>query len=444
MKNRGYLYVKALSDLGSRMDMIAFGALILAKTGSAVWLSALLGVQVLGGLLSGFASGAAADRFDRKRLMIASDWIRGALVLLLIPFPQPELILLVRFLAGFSASFFEVSYNAEIPQIYGRRDLLSVNATISRLGAISMVLGFLAGGLLQDRIGYEAVLALDAASFFISAIFLLRMKWERELPETSAAASASISTPTSTTTSTAASTSSPTSTASTAASDRFRFSLAGALRAQADDLREVASHLRSRLGLSVVFVIFLMDAFGSASHNLGIPLLADSLAPDRQAFYYGLIWSVWGAGNIFATYALPKLRLGGRPLGLLYLAAAPLMSLGFIGIFAAERVIPILLAALLTGIFDGVAITALMTLLQQTDNRIRGRLFGVFTVLSKLGFGLGFIAAPLALARMPLPAMVLLFHGTVIISAVLGIFLYRRSKRTDEFKDANSRPTVEA
>ncbi|MEK0316863.1 MFS transporter [Cohnella sp. 56] len=408
MRNRGYLYVKALSDLGSRMDMIAFGALIFASTGSAAWLSALLGVHVLGGLLSGFASGAAADRYDRRRLMIASDWARGILILLLIPFPKPEMILLVRFLTGFSASFFEVSYNAEIPQIYGSRSLISVNAAISRLGAVSMVVGFLGGGLLQDRLGYESVLALDAASYFISAVFLLRMKWDRDSPDRSARIGLS------------------------------RWSAAAALRAQFDDLKVVGAHLRLRIGLLIVFVVFLMDAFGSASHNLGIPLLADSLAHDRQALYYGLIWSVWGAGNVLATLALPKLRLGPGGLRRLYLAAAPLMSLGFIAIFAAQGVAWILVAALVTGVCDGLAVTALMTLLQQTDNRIRGRLFGVFTVLSKLGFGLGFIAAPLALAHMPLLTMVLVFHGTVILAAAAGLALYSRTR--DRHADTAAEP----
>jgi hypothetical protein len=193
-------------------------------------------------------------------------------------------------------------------------------------------------------------------------------------------------------------------------------SFAASLKHQWLDIKEVSAYLGTRISLLIVFSLYLMDTFGAGSHNLGAPLLAAVLDPDRQAFYYGLIWSVWGAGNVITTYILPKVKWFDRNLGLVYLLSTPFMSLGFIAMFATEQWHWVLSAAFVTGLFDAVAMTAVMTLFQQTENHIRGRIFGVSTVLNKLGFGIGFIAAPLALQQLSLFHMVALFHGIVIVS----------------------------
>ena len=405
MKNKRYLYVKALSDLGSRMDSIVLGVLIYAATQSVGWLSASMAAGVVGGLLSGLVSGVVADRFDRRRIMIVTDWLRFGLILLLIPFPQPEMILLVRFLMGAAGSFFEVGYNAEVPQIYGDRNLLAVNAMIARLSAISTVAGFLAGGLLQDRIGYESVLVIDAASFLISALVLQRMKWNHAV---------------------AASDTAETAPPAATMAGSFR----RALRQQWADLREVAAFLRTQAALLIVFMVFLADTFGSASHNLGAPLLAEALDPNRQALFYGLIWSTWGAGNVLTTVAMPKIAWFRHNLGRVYLLATPLMSLGFIALFATERPGLVLSASFITGVVDAVGMTTFATIFQQTDNRIRGRIFGVSTVLNRFGFGIGFVVAPLVMAKLNLFQMVAALHGFVIAVALIGLALYR-SKQTE-------------
>ncbi|CAM2843409.1 MFS transporter [Paenibacillus sediminis] len=399
MNNKIYLYVKALSDLGSRMDMIVLGALIYSATQSVAWLSASLAIGVLGGMLSSLISGVVADRFDRKKIMIVSDILRCGLILVLIFFPQPEMILMVRFLMGFFGSFFEVSYSAEIPLIYGERNLLAINSLISRIGAVCMVFGFLGGGLIQDSLGYEAVLALDSFSFLVSAYVLMKMKWTSSKPSGSVQAEAQ------------------------GLSSQNHF------RKQLDDLKEVKAYLWAQPALLIVFMVYLLDTFGSGSHNLGIPLLAENINPDRQALFYGLIWSVWGAGNVLSTYAMPKIAWFRKNLYNVYLYATPFMSLGFMAIFMTDQLLWVLPAAFITGIFDACSVTTATTIFQQSDNRIRGRVFGVSTFLNRLGFGVGFIVAPLVYKHLSLFQMVASLHTVVILAALAGIILYRVDSR---------------
>jgi MFS family permease len=86
MNTRIYLYVKAFSDLGSRMDMIVLNAMMYIMTESVVWLSASMAITVLGGMISSLFSGILADQWDRRKMMIFSDILRAAAILLLIPF----------------------------------------------------------------------------------------------------------------------------------------------------------------------------------------------------------------------------------------------------------------------------------------------------------------------------------------------------------------------
>src|SRR5689334_7731883 len=113
MNRKIYLYVKAFSDLGTFMDLIAINVLIYAATGSSTWLAATMAFRTLGGVLSSLLSGVLADRFDRRKIMIYTDLFRAVIILSLLAFPNPIMIVTVCFLVGLTSSFFAVSFSAE-------------------------------------------------------------------------------------------------------------------------------------------------------------------------------------------------------------------------------------------------------------------------------------------------------------------------------------------
>ncbi|UJF31719.1 MFS transporter [Paenibacillus hexagrammi] len=395
MKLQVYLYVKAFSDFGTRMDMIAINAMIYIKTGSVFWLSASMICTMIGGILASSASGMAADRLSRKQIMIVSDVLRGLLILLIIPFPDPMFILIVRFASGFVSSFFQVSYTAEIPQIYGSSNVLNINAMISRLSSISMVAGFLVGGLFYEFFGYETVLIVDAISFLVSGIILYKLKWESE-------------------------------------SFTVHKQMGGFFRQVAGDFYEVTRYFRLYPYVLLVFLVYFVDTFGSASHNLGFPLLAESIDAKKQAMLYGTMWSIWGAGNVLMTYFLPKIKLVQVDLYRAYLISTLFMSLGFVCIFWTTTLPIVLVCAFLTGIADACAMTLQSTIIQQCDNQIRGRIAGVSSLLNSFGFGCGFIAASLLLNSLALRSMVWLMHGFVLTAGAvtLGVYIWMSRKNT--------------
>lgn len=397
MNRKIFLYVKAFSDLGTFMDLIAINVLMYIATGSAGWLAATMAFRTLGGVLSSLFSGVLADRFDRRKIMIWTDIFRAVIILSLIPFPNPIMILIVCFLIGLTSSFFAVSYSAEIPQIFGQDKILETNALISRLTSISLVFGFIGAGVITDFLGYQVTLIIDAATYLLSAVVLVKMKWESSV-------SVKIN----------------------VISNGVKEKLIEIGR----DLKEVFSFIMLAPMLLLVNIVFLVGAFAGASHNLGIPLLAESINLNKQSLFYGLIWGVWGIGSVLATILLPRFRfLQGNHLYKTYFISAILMSTGFITFLSNINVEIVLTFAFLTGIFDACFTTLHATILQKTDNHIRGRIFGIGMLLKSLGFALGFIVAPILLESLSLAKMVWIFHGSLIITSFLVLVISRTNRK---------------
>ncbi|WP_322448152.1 MFS transporter [Robertmurraya mangrovi] len=398
MNRKIFLYVKALSDFGMFMDLIVLNVLIYASTGSTAWLAATMAARTIGGVVSSLFSGIIADRFNRRKIMIISDIVRALIIIVLIPFPNPTMIIIVSFLIGFVNSSFAVSFSAEIPQIFGQKKILETNSIISRLTSISLVTGFIASGIITEFLGYKMTLLIDAFTYILSAVVLIKLKWETQSNGT----------------------------------QLLTEGMKAKLVSVWTDIKEVNKYLLLAPMLMAVNIVFLIGAFAGSSHNLGIPLLAEALNPDRQSYFYGMIWGVWGVGSVIATYFLPKLKwLRDEKVYYACFISAMLMSTGFIVFLSSMNLWIIFAFAIFTGIFDASFTTLHATLLQKSDNYIRGRIFGVGMLLKSLGFAGGFVIAPMLLEVMTMPQLVWLLHGSLITSTIaITVIVYSRRART--------------
>ncbi|WP_096154979.1 MULTISPECIES: MFS transporter [Bacillus] len=398
MNKKVFLYSKALSDFGSFMDLLVLNVLVLVATGSPVWLAATMAARTIGGVVGSLMSGIVADRYNRRKVMIVTDFLRAGIILLLIPFHDPIMILIASFSIGLISSFFMVSFSSEIPQIFGQNKIIETNSLISRLTSISLVLGFIGAGVISELLGYKLTLAIDAATYAISGVVLMMMKWDTQTTTNTVNAAKGV---------------------------------VEKIHSVFVDMKEVYKYLKVAPMLFMVNIVFLIGAFAGSSHNLGIPLLAESLNEERQTFYYGMIWGVWGIGSVLATYTLPKLTIvrDDRIFFVCFISAI-LMSVGFISFLSTTIIAIVFIFAFITGVFDASFTTLHTSILQKADNHIRGRVFAVGMLLKSLGFASGFIVAPIVLKELTMPQMVWIFHGT-LISVTLVIFLisYRWNKQ---------------
>lgn len=128
-------------------------------------------------LLFGLVGGVVADRWDRKQLMIASDVLRGLIVLAVL-LVRSIADLWILYLAAASLTlvgvFFYPARNAAIPSIVPHGLLLAANSLIQGSYIVALIVGPVIAGLLVESWAPAAIL-FDSVSFFISAIFIAVM-----------------------------------------------------------------------------------------------------------------------------------------------------------------------------------------------------------------------------------------------------------------------------
>ncbi len=162
-----------LSQIGDQALLIASLHLIsqLSNSVSALLIPALS--LVLPQALFGLVGGVVADRWNRRHLMIASDVLRGIIVLSLIAVPLTQhlgLLYLAVALMALVSVFFYPARNALIPNIVPVADLWGANALIQGSMVLALVIGPALAGMVIGLWGVNFAFVFDALTFFISAL----------------------------------------------------------------------------------------------------------------------------------------------------------------------------------------------------------------------------------------------------------------------------------
>jgi MFS family permease len=170
---RAMFVSQALSLLGDQMARLAIALLVYERTGSAFAASATYGCSFLSWLVGGPILSALADRHRRRRIMVVSDVARGLLVaLLLVPHPPLWLVFTVLLAVGLLAPPFESARSAILPDIVSGEAYATANTLINTTIQAAQVGGFFLGGVLVALVSPRGALAIDVATFALSAIVL--------------------------------------------------------------------------------------------------------------------------------------------------------------------------------------------------------------------------------------------------------------------------------
>lgn len=176
-----FWFGQTVSNLGSSFTRFALPLLVFKLTGSALNLGVATAAQFIPYLLFGLVIGAAVDRVDRKRIMIATD-IARALVIAAIPSLAAVgaltvwWIYVLSFVSSTLTIFFDSGEFAAIPSLVKRDDLVKGNGRIQASYSAAMVVGPFLAGLLLSVMSISAILVFDAISFVVSAISLSLIK----------------------------------------------------------------------------------------------------------------------------------------------------------------------------------------------------------------------------------------------------------------------------
>ena len=173
-------FAQITSLFGDWFNIIASATLLAQLTGAGAALGALFAIRMLGSFFASPLAGVLADRYNRKRILIATDLLRGVVVLGLLLVREPGhvwlLFVLTAVQVGISGVFFPVRVSM-LPEVASRRLLGAANALSSATWSTMLAIGAAAGGLFAGVFGISAAFILDAATYGLSALLLARMPY---------------------------------------------------------------------------------------------------------------------------------------------------------------------------------------------------------------------------------------------------------------------------
>jgi DHA3 family macrolide efflux protein-like MFS transporter len=179
LKDRDFLALflsQLVSKIGDNFAVIAALVLINELAVRTGW--AMVGIVAAMTIpqLFALASGVFVDRFSRKMVMIVSDLLRAAVILLALLVHEPGqlyvLYLAAFLLMGLSALYIPAR-NASIPNMVPEEHLLTANALIQSTELVSLIVGALLATLTISLTSTSTAFAVDSITFVVSALFLV-------------------------------------------------------------------------------------------------------------------------------------------------------------------------------------------------------------------------------------------------------------------------------
>lgn len=357
---------QVLSAMGDFFYAIAVLWIAVRVAGSAAGLvaAAETGASFAFGLLGG----VYADRWDRRRTMVAVDLLRGVAVLTL-PFLARAgavhlwYLVVVAVVLGGLGSLFDPALQASLPALTDdAQTLQAANGLMDMTRRLARAIGPSLAGLLVAFLPLEQFFTLDAVSFGVSALAVLslgvRYVWK---PERCASAQAGI-------------------------------------RGVVGEIGGAVQLVWGRTALTwALLAQCLINLLWAVAFTLGVPILAaHSLGHSVGA--YGLIVGAYGVGNVASNVVISNLRIQ-RPLAWLF-SGKLVLGLGFLLLAAAPSLPVALLGSALAAVGGPMGDIPLLTMIQLDlpQNQL-GKVFSLLETLVHGGMLVGTLLAVPLFAR---------------------------------------------
>jgi len=373
------------SSIGTWMQIVAQAWLVydLSKSGFLLGLDMFLGGIPI--FLFSLFGGVIADRFERRRVLLASQWVQMAsaftlTALVLLHLVHVWQILSLSFVSGFAQAFGGPAYLALIPTLVKKEDMPNAIALNSIQFNTATVIGPMLGGLAMVKLGNAWCFGLNGLSF-LAPIISLSLLNIRMIPEKTTES---------------------------------------VLESMKEGFRFIHRHGTME---ALMVLAFAMTALGMPSRTF-LPIFA------RQVFHrgpetYTMFLSVAGVGSVLGALAVASLGNVGHK-GRIALALLISMGVGISG-FALSRSLALTFVLLFLNGASMVGVFAMVTSLVQliTSNEMRGRVMSAFNFAFRGGMPMGNLVAGWLVPIFTAPA-VLVVDGVLLASLGLYFLLVHR------------------
>ncbi|MFY1705752.1 MFS transporter [Micromonospora sp. WMMA1923] len=397
------------ATFGSYLNMVALNLFVYQATGSAWQTGVFMALRLGAGVVAGLVGGLVTVRLPRRPVLVLCDLGQATTLLVLALAGQQTrigLLPVVAVLTGLLSTTSSVLLRSSVPDLVGDEHRIEANGLLVTGRAVATALGFAAGGLLVGWLGYGPVFLVTAGAFAFSATMLgvLPLRFPRRRS------------------SIVEGTSPPTGKADGGTGRRWRGQV-------------VVGVLAAAPTVSVILAVRAVDALGSASHNVGMPVYATQIQPADPAGFVGNFFAVWAVGLFAAHQVIKGIRRRTSGLDdphrseLAFIVGTCLMSAAFVAAFAGIGQPWVLVVALIAGLADGFTEITYTTRVQAEPDPRRGYFFGLTAMAENGGLGLGMLLAA-ALLEVWRPIQVAgVMHGAVVLLAVVvavGVTVGRR------------------
>jgi MFS family permease len=383
------------SSIGTWLAFVALVVDVYDRTGDANWVSALLIVEFLPIVVIGFVAGRLIDRTSRRWILVISDAARAG-VFFVLPFTTNALqIVMLALVAGLATSIFRPAVYAGLPNLVSDADLPKANGLLQTADNLTWTIGALVGGALVAATSPDVAYVVNAVSFAVSAVLILRIRERLEEPE--------------------------------------REPSRGGWR----DLKEgfaLAVHSRALLTVLIAWSIVML---ANAGVNVAEVVLAKEVFAAGD-LGYGVLVAATGLGLVIGSL-FGGSWISQRGLAVPYGVSIALMALGFGAAAAAPNVWVAALVVIAAGAGNGVAVITNALLVQRgSPDRLRGR---AFTVVMSVGYavlGIGMIIAGPLTNAIGARAVWGISAALMAVGAIVGYVLVRGV--TSEARSAEALP----
>lgn len=420
LKNRNFLALwsgQVFSQLADKVYLVLTIALVASRFQApdqtiSRWVSAIMIAFTIPAVLFGAAAGVYVDRWPKKAVLVATNLLRGGLVLSLpvllwlsdgLEIGQLPLgfclLLLITFLVSTLTQFFAPAEQSAIPLMVERRHLLSANSLYTTTMMGSVIIGFavgepllaladtlftnLGGGL---GIGKELVVG---GSYALAGVLLLSMN--------------------------------------TGEKNEVEHEPPHPLADLKDGLRYINDQPKVRNALIQLIILFSIFA--------ALAVLAVRLAeilPGMRASQFGFLLAAVGVG--MAAGATTVGYLGNKfSHSQFSLIGSIGMAVALIGlsVFTHNLWISVLFITLL-GVFAAIVGVPMQTTIQaETPEEMRGKVFGLQNNATNIALSLPLALAGVAETFLGLPRVFLALAGLAIVGGLLTWYISRSNHKVD-------------
>src|SRR5579864_717595 len=180
---------QTVSSIGARIAREGLALASVLTIDAKPFQLGILAALIMGpSVLVGFFAGGFVDRSRKRAIMIFADLLRAA-VLLTVPVAAwfrlltMEQLYIVGALIGGANILFDISDHAYLPHLIPRDDLMEGNTKLSTTESLAEVGGPALAGILVQALTAPFAIAVNAATYIVSALFLGTITATEHVPE---------------------------------------------------------------------------------------------------------------------------------------------------------------------------------------------------------------------------------------------------------------------